>query len=172
MASGAARANPSSDTFKSLYTGLDLQPPAASNLKGAMEDLLGQALNFEFAAHPQFGAETKSLHLRKVYDEVLKAVSEKGGRVLVEKNLRTLVKQIAEPLGLGEQGETHFLLGQRWKDHFTRKAAETGGPMEVKNLRKWIDEPKPMGLPKECANLIILVFAAQTNRSFFRHGAA
>jgi hypothetical protein len=28
-----------------------------------------------------------------------------------------------------------------------------------------------MGLPKECGNLIILVFAAQTNRSFFRHGA-
>jgi len=28
-----------------------------------------------------------------------------------------------------------------------------------------------MGLPEECGNLIILSFAAQTNRSFFRHGA-
>ena len=51
-----------------------------------------------------------------------------------------------------------------------RKAAGSGGAgMTVKDLRRWIDEPTPMGLPKECANLIILVFAAQTNRSFFLH---
>ena len=159
------------DTYKSLYPGLDLQPPAASGLKGALEELLGQALSFEFPAHPQFGAEIKSLHLRKVYDEVLKAVSEKGGRVLVEKSVRNLLKQIAEPLNLGEQGETHFVLGQRWKDLFIRKAAESGGGMTVQALRKWIDDPRNMGLPTECGNLIILVFAAQTNRSFFRHGA-
>jgi len=159
------------NTYNSLYPGLDLQPPAASSLKGALEELLGQALSFEFPAHPSFGAEIKSLHLRKVYDEVLKAVSEKGGRVLVEKSVRSLLKQIAEPLNLGEQGETHFVLGQRWKDHFTRKAAESGGSMTVLALRKWIDEPRAMGLPRECGNLIILVFAAQTNRSFFRHGA-
>jgi hypothetical protein len=134
--------------------------------------LLGQALAFEYPAHPNFGAEIKSLHLRKVHDEVMRAVSETGGRLLVEKNLRSLLKQIAEPLGLGEQGETHFVLGQRWRDHFTRKAAETGVTITVQALRRWIDDPRPMGLPTECENLVILVFAAQTNRSFFRHGAA
>jgi hypothetical protein len=159
------------DTYKSLYPGLDLQPPAASSLKGALEELLGQALSFEFPAHPSFGAEIKSSNLKKVYEEVLKAVSEKGGRLLVEKSVRSLLKQIAEPLNLGEQGETHFVLGQRWKDHFTRKAAESGAGMTVLSLRRWVDEPRAMGLPKECGNLIILVFAAQTNRSFFRHGA-
>ncbi|MCO6436556.1 MAG: phage resistance protein [Phycisphaerae bacterium] len=159
------------DTFRSLYPSLDLQPPAASSLKGALEDLLGQGLGFEFPQHPSFGAEIKSLHLRKVHDEVIKATSEKGGRVLVERNCRSLVKQIAEPLNLGEQGETHFVLSQRWRDHFLRKANESGTTMTVVALRKWIDEPRPMGLPKECANLIIMVFAAQTNRSFFRHGA-
>jgi hypothetical protein len=159
------------DTFKSLYPGLDPQPPAASSLKGVMEDLLGQALSFEFPAHPSFGAEIKSLNLRKVHDEVMRAVSETGGRVLVEKNLRSLLKQIAEPLGLGEQGETHFVLGQRWRDHFIRKAAESGAAVTVQALRRWMDEPRPMGLPRECENLVILVFAAQTNRSFFRHGA-
>ncbi|NLY00516.1 MAG: hypothetical protein GXY83_30845 [Rhodopirellula sp.] len=130
------------DTYKTLYSGLDLQPPAASNLKGAMEDLLGQALGFEFPAHPSFGAGIKSLHLRKVHDEVLKAVSEKGGRVLVEKSVRSLLKQIAEPLNLGEQGETHFVLGQRWKDHFTRKAAESGAAITVQALRRWIPKPR------------------------------
>jgi hypothetical protein len=159
------------DTFRSLYPGLDLQPPAASSLKGALEDLLGQGLGFEFPSHPNFGAEIKSLHLRKVHDEVIKATSEKGGRTQVEKSNRSLVKQIGEPLNLGEQGETHFVLSQRWRDHFLRKANESGSAMTVMALRKWIDEPRPMGLPKECANLIILLFAAQANRSFFRHGA-
>ena len=159
------------DTYKSLYPGLDLQPPAASSLKGALEELLGQALSFEFPAHPSFGAEIKISNLKKVYEEVLKAVSEKGGRLLVEKSVRSLLKQIAEPLNLGEQGETHFVLGQRWKDHFTRKATELEAGMTVLSLRRWVDEPRAMGLPKECGSLIILVFAAQTNRSFFRHGA-
>ncbi len=159
------------NTYNCLFPGLDLQPPAASSLKGAIEELLDQAMSFEFPAHPSFGAEIKISNLKKVYEEVLKAVSEKGGRVLVEKGVRGLLKGIAEPLNIGDQGETHFVLGQRWKDHFTRKAAESGGSITVQALRKWMDEPHAMGLPKECGNLIILVFAAQTNRSFFRHGA-
>lgn len=160
-----------SDTFRSLLPGLTMQPPSASNLRGALENLLGQALAFDFPSHPDFGAEIKSLHLRKVYDQVINATSEKGGRVLVEKNARSLLKQIAEPLELGEQGETHFVLSQRWKDHFTRKATESGTSMTVQALRRWINEPQQWGLPVECENLIILVFAGQTNRSFYRHGA-
>ena len=74
---------------------------------------------------------------------------------------------------LGEMGvdATHFVLGQHWKNHFIRKAAETGGAMTVGQLRKWIDDPKPMGLPKEAQNLVILLFAAQTNRTFYLHGS-
>jgi hypothetical protein len=64
---------------------------------------------------------------------------------------------------------THFLLGQHWKSHFTRKS-QTGSGMSVGQLRKWINDPKPMGLPKEAENLIILLFAAQTNRTLYLHG--
>ena len=83
----------------------------------------------------------------------------------------TLVRAIANPLKLGEMGldKTHFALSQHWKNHFTRKAAETGGTVDVRQLRSWIDEPKPMGLPKEAENLVILTYALQTNRSFFIH---
>jgi hypothetical protein len=42
--------------------------------------------------------------------------------------------------------------------------------MVVGKLRDWINDPKPMGMPKEAENLVILLFAAQTNRTFFRHG--
>ena len=42
--------------------------------------------------------------------------------------------------------------------------------MDVKHLRKWIDDPRPMGLPQEAENLVILLFAAQNGYTFYRHG--
>jgi hypothetical protein len=65
------------------------------------------------------------------------------------------------------QDATHFVLDQHWKTHFTRKSE--GGTITVEKLRNWIDEPKAMGLPKEVQNLLILTFAAQTNRTFYLH---
>jgi len=66
--------------------------------------------------------------------------------------------------------KTHFVLGQHWKSHFGRKSAETGSSLSVGQLRKWIDDPRPMGLPKEAQNLIILIYAAQTSQTLYLHG--
>ena len=96
------------------------------------------------------------------------------GRLAIDKPVRPLLRAIANPLQLGEMGAdaTHFVLGQHWKTHFTKKVAETGGTLSVSQLRNWIDDPQPKGLPREAENILILLFAAQTNRSFFLHGAA
>jgi hypothetical protein len=137
-----------------------------------MQHLLSQALEHEFPAAPHFEAEIKQSHLKKVCEQVLAAAQTADGRLPVDKPLRPLLRQIAGPLLLGEMGidATHFLLGQHWRTHFTRKAAEAGGAMTVSQLRCWMDEPKPMGLPKEAQNLVLLTFAAQTNRTFCLHG--
>ncbi len=161
------------ERFVSLWPGFDPQPPVAANLSGAMNHLLGQALDHEFPAAPDFGDEVKTSNLRKVYEVVSEATRTSDGRCLVEKPLRPLVRHIANPLLLGEMGHdaTHFVLGHHWKHHFSRKAADTSNTITVQQLRKWIDMPKPMGLPKEAANLVILAFAEQTNRSLLLHGA-
>ena len=65
----------------------------------------------------------------------------------------------------------HFVLGQHWKNHFTKKVAETGAAIDVGQLRKWINDPKPMGLPKEAEHLVILIYALQTIQSFLIHCA-
>jgi hypothetical protein len=160
-----------SEHFASLEPGFDPQPPVASNLAWAMDHLLHQALEFQFPAHPCFEAEIKALHLKKVYEEIHKATQTDDGRVPIEKNLRTLLRQIANPLLLGEMGAdaTHFVLGQHWKNHFQKKATESGHTITVKQLREWIDQPKLMGLPKEVQNLLVLLFAEQTNRTFYQH---
>ncbi len=158
--------------FASLWQGFTPQPPVAANLAGAMQHLLSQALEHEFPAAPHFETEVKSGVLKKVYELVLPATETADGRVLIENTQRPLLRKIANPLLLGDMGidATYFVLGQHWKTHFARKATETGSPMDVKHLRRWIDDPRPMGLPQEAENLVILLFAAQNGYTFYRHG--
>jgi hypothetical protein len=161
------------ERLASLWPGFEPRPPVAANLAGAMEHLVSQALEHEFPAAPYFEAEIKTSNVHKVYEQVRAATQGEDGRVAIDKPLRPLLRHIANPLRLGEMGPdaTHFVLGQHWQTHFTRKAAETGSPITVSQLRTWIDEPQPMGLPREAENVVILLFAEQTNRSFFLHGA-
>ncbi|HEY1065894.1 MAG TPA: hypothetical protein VGE52_07285, partial [Pirellulales bacterium] len=158
--------------FASLHNGFTPQPPPAANLAAAMHHLLGQALEHEFPAAPAFETEIKPSVLKKVYELVLPAAQASDLRQAVDKTQRQLLRQVANPLLIGEMGEdaTHFVLGQHWKSVLGKRASEAGGAVHVRQLREWIDQPKPMGLPKEAQNLIILLFAAQTNRSVYLHG--
>ncbi|MCM1984071.1 phage resistance protein [Lyngbya confervoides] len=160
------------DQFVSLQSGFELQPPTVANLLGGLQNLLEQALAHEFPAAPEFGTDvSKSSQLQKVYQYITEAAQTADGRVAVERPHRSLMRDIANPLLLGEMGAdaTHFVLGQHWKTHFTKKGAEAGGNPKVSDLRQWMDEPKAMGLSKELQNLVILAYAEQTGRSFFRH---
>jgi hypothetical protein len=158
--------------FASLLPGFAPQPPVAANLAGAMQHLLSQALEHEFPAAPHFETEMKGGVVKKVYELVLPATETPDGRVLIENTQRPLLRKIANPLLLGDMGidATYFVLGQHWKTHFARKVAETGSPMDVKHLRQWIDDPRPMGLPQDAQNLVILLFAAQCDYTVYRHG--
>lgn len=160
-----------SEHYVSLEPGFVPQPPVAANLGGAMQHLLSQALAHEFPAAPHFDTEIKSGVLKKVQELVMPATQATEDRLAIEKTQRQLLRQVANPLHLGEMGldATYFVVGQHWKTHFGRKA-EAGAPVTVAQLRRWIDEPKPMGLPKDAQNLVIVFYAAQTNRSLFRHG--
>ena len=159
--------------YVALSPGFVPQPPVAANLGGAMLHLLSQALEHDFPAAPHFEAEIKPGSLKKVYELVLPVTQEADGRLLIEKTLRPIVRQIADPLLLGEMGAdaTHFLIGQYWKNHFGRKSAEAGSELAVGQLRRWIDDPRSMGLPKEAQNLVILFYAAQTSQTLYLHGA-
>ena len=158
-----------SERFVSLWPGFEPRPPVAANLAGAMNHLVSQALDHEFPAAPQFEAEAKISNLKKVFEVVSQAALSTDGRIAADKVVRPLVRSIANPLKLGEMGldATHFVLGHHWKNHFTRKVAETGSAVDVRQLRKWIDDPKPMGLPKDAEHLVILIYALQTNQTFF-----
>jgi hypothetical protein len=92
----------------------------------------------------------------------------------VEREERNLLRQIANPLFLGDMPHdgTHFVIGHHWKDHFNRYRVQDSGDLTVEKLRKWVDEPRKMGLTKAAQNLIILTYAAQSGMSFMLHGGA
>jgi hypothetical protein len=160
------------EQFVSLQVGFELQPPTAASLADGLQNLLEQALTHEFPAAPNFEADVnKFSNLQKVYQYTSQAAQTPDGRVEVDRPTRNLLRQIANPLLLGEMGAdaTHFVLGQHWKRHFTRKIAEAGTTPQVRQLREWIDQPKAMGLSKELQNLVLLTYADQTGCSFFLH---
>lgn len=159
-----------SEVFQSLDSGFAPRPPVAASLGEAFEQLLDQMLSHQFPAHPAFEVEIRPAGLRRVHDEVERAIHAPNGRIQVDKSQRAELRAIANPLLLGEMHEDAFVLGHHWRQHFHQKAAADGGPITVAKLRAWMDEPRPMGLLRDVQNLVILLFAQQTSRSFFLHG--
>ncbi|WP_131786019.1 phage resistance protein [Protofrankia symbiont of Coriaria ruscifolia] len=156
------------DMFVSLEPGFTPKVPAGAGLRQAFENLLDQLLSWEHPAHPHFPAEVRQADLRKVHAQVRRAIEHPEHRIMVEPGERPLMKKVANPLRLGEQHDQYFVLGHHWEQHLGRRIVEAeaaGKPVTVRDLRLWLDEPRGMGLPQEIADLVLLVFAEQTNRS-------
>ena len=164
----ASRLDPA-DQFLSLDRDLQLQPPSAGTLIDAARRLIRQALDHEFPGHPQFNEDEIKLgrkYIETAYTEVLAALRDPEGRKATDKEIRKQIRPLLEPLRLAHVTEQHTVPMRDWLDHFDRKEHEHGGPVTVGKLRTWLDEPRRMGLPRELQDLIILVYAAQSNRSF------
>jgi hypothetical protein len=159
------------EQFISLDGGVSLQAPAAANIGQGLTSLLDQALRQQFPKHPLFEDKlslTKGA-IGKVLEVVRAAAQSSEASVLVDGAVRNAVRLLAEPLKLGAMGETRFQIGQHWKTHFNKQAAQNTGALTVGKLRTWIDLPDPMGLPEVLQDLLILAYAEQTNRIFKYH---
>lgn len=157
--------------FQSLDPALSLKPPVATDLKGALYKLLDQALASQFPAHPLFADDAKfgRAALTRVFESFEKATQESQGRLEIPKEQRKELTLIANPLKIATMYETHLVVNDHWKDHFLKEEAANPGTTTVAKVRGWIDQPVPMGLPKELQNLIILAFGTQTSRTFRRY---
>jgi hypothetical protein len=161
------------EMFVSLQPGLALRVPAGADLRSAFDHLVGQALDADFPAHPRFGREVRPADLRRVHATVRAAIEDRDHRIRVEAAERKAMADIANPLKLGEQHPQDFALGHHWPNVLERKIAEAGlagQPVKVGQARGWLDGPPAMGLPQEVADLVVLVFAEQTNRSVLVRG--
>ncbi|MFZ1103289.1 MAG: hypothetical protein WAN86_10685 [Hyphomicrobiaceae bacterium] len=161
----------SDDHLISLESTFAPRTPVGANLGDALEKLLEQLYDHLYPAHPRFEQEVKQPALRKVFEAMQAAIASPDQRWLVtDRATRQVLQAIVNPLKLANMGQTHLNLEHHWKSHFERLINRDEGPLTVAKLRTWTDEPKPMGLPREVQNLVILCFAAQTDRSFYRQG--
>lgn len=154
-----------------LASGLTLASPVGANFSEALDHVMGQALSWQYPAHPTFEGEVRPAGLKKVWTWVQKAAQQPASRVEVDRADRDDMRRLAVPLGLGAMGDAHFVLQRQWEQHFAKCQAQDGvSPLTVERVRRWIDQPKPMGLPREAENLVILTWALQTDRSFHLFG--
>jgi hypothetical protein len=157
----------------SLQPGFEPRVPIGTNLKSAFENLLDQALNYQYPDHPQFDGEVKLADLGKVFEQLRRAIPATNGRIDVDSPLRPLMRSIAQPLKLGEMHERHFIFKDEWPKQLMRELAKdefAGEAVTVKRLRAAIDQPTPKGLPDYVQNLLIMVFAEHGEYSFSLHG--
>ncbi len=157
--------------FESLFKGWTPRTPATAGLGDAFLALLDQAVSSQYPAHPKLGLAAGEAvtpaRARRVWEVVQKAAGD-GHRWEVPRAEQDLLRAIAVPLELGIQGDTHFALGEGWKERLERVA---GTAETVKDLRAELDKPNPRGLPDLLSDLVLMAFAATTNRGFFLHGA-
>ncbi|MQM38298.1 hypothetical protein KBTX_02308 [wastewater metagenome] len=161
------------DHFLSLSQGIHLQPPVGANFLENLQHLLDQMLAAHYPDHPRFTVEVRRAALKKVLAVVSRVAGLPDGRVEVAREDREVMNGIAVPLHLGQMGETHFVLGDYWRDTFNRRInSEDVQQLTVGRLRHWLQTEHAMGLPGDVENLVILAFAEQTNRRFYLHGGA
>lgn len=158
-----------SEQIRSLDPELAPRPPVGPTLAKALEGIGHQLMEQRYPAHPLFESEVKDAAIRTVLDETLRAVDAEAenGRIDVEKSSRAAMTAVAQPLRLGTQYETAFVLDHHWRQHLDQQGAAAGAPLTVRALREAIDRPRPMGIDRRLQDLLILVYAAQAKRSFW-----
>ncbi len=157
----------------SLQTGFEPRLPHGATLGQAFEQLLDQAFRFQYPDHPEFDCDVKLTELGKLLPELRRAVHASNGRIDVDSPVRPLMRGIAQPLGLGEMHERHFIFKDDWPKAMARGLAQDdkqGESVTVERLRGTMDIPNPRGLPEEVQNLLIMVFAEHGQYAFMFHG--
>lgn len=156
--------------------------PVGADLAAALSNLLDQVFTASYPEHPRFepgDEEVRTADLGKVLEVVEAARQDEGGRVFVEPARRDAVRRVANPLGVGHMGETHFVFNGTtfpWATRFARPMGAAGidptDAVTVGTVRGWITGLTPAyGLRPEVADLVIAAWASHTGRTWYRYGA-
>ena len=108
--------------------------------------------------------------LRAALKHVERAVGQRDHRVDIPQPDRKSVRKVMGPLKVATTGEAHIVLDRHWRDHFHRKQQQEPGTITVERLKRWIDEPKPMGLEDRVANFVICAYVLSDNRVLVQAG--
>lgn len=160
-----------------LDPGLVLEPPVGTSLRGCLEGLADQLFRYRYPKHPEFTDLVSRAELTHTLTQVTAALAQPNGRLEnVEPTMRRILTKVAGPLDVGTMYQAHFVadLG-RWRDLIDRRRAEAGvSTITVGQVRRWLDgadtPTERRGLTQEVADLLILLYAAATDRALVSAG--
>ena len=141
------------EQFQSLDPSFQPRPPVGPTLARALEGINDQLMERRYPAHPKFESDVRDAALQTVLTEALRAVEAEAEnhRIEVERSKRGPMLAVAQPLELGTQYETAFVLGHHWRQHLDQQhAADGSGALTVKALRDYIDRPSRWGSIARC----------------------
>ncbi|MCW2751572.1 MAG: phage resistance protein, partial [Aeromicrobium sp.] len=166
-----------SEHLLAVDAGLTLRPPAGPSLRAWAEGVTHQMYEHRYPKHPLFTDKVTVGDLRNTLAQVTLALAQPGGRLEnVDTPLRKVLTRVADPLKLGAMYSAHFIADvQDWTDLIERRRTEAGASViTVRQCRAWLDgaatPSERRGLITETADLVILAFAAATDRSLMDAG--
>ncbi|GAB3687932.1 DUF6079 family protein [Nocardiopsis oceani] len=170
---------PADPHIEPLPQGLNIPLEAGSQFPAALDRITTKLLDHLYPEHPDLSSPTKKAPLRRAdLSTVLKAVEEAKADKLnryanVPKSDLPVLKRIAEPLRIATVGEV-FVLRDDWQreiDRFAKMNMPTSTDIRVGDLREWIRAREDgQGLPQEIVDLLVLVYAVQSDRAWIRAG--
>jgi hypothetical protein len=154
--------------FHSLEASIPIRPPAAADLRSALDNLIEQGLDGQFPSHPKFSKDELRLTaglVQQAYECIRGALEAPDGRIAIDRDLRKKLRPLLEPLDLAQVGEQFLAMKTLWFDRFDPREAQLARrSATVGELRQWMNEPSPRGLPELLENLVILTYASKANR--------
>ncbi len=157
--------------FRSLDPSVTIRPPAAADLRSALDGLIQQALDQQYPTHPRFSRAPTNAVVQLGFAKICEALESPDSRVAIDRDTKQKLQPLLDPLELAQVGEQFLAVKTSWFDRFDpREAQLSNRAATVGDLRKWINEPTAMGLPDMLENLIILTYAHQASRMLTLQG--
>ena len=160
--------------FQSLDPSVTVRPPAAADLRSALDNLIEQALDGQYPVHPKFSKDDVRLTnalVQQALDKIREALEAPDSRVAIDRDVRKKLRPLLEPLELAHVGEQFLAVKTIWFDRFDpRESQLPNRTATVGHLRQWINQPTAMGLPAMLENLVILTYARQSSRMLTLQG--
>jgi hypothetical protein len=161
--------------FQSLEATITIRPPAVADLRSALDNLIEQGLDGQFPGHPKFSKDELRLTpalIQQAYDKLREALEASDGRVAIDRDARKKLRPLLEPLELAHVGEQFLAVKTTWFDRFDpREAQLPTRSATVGQLRQWMNQPSPSGLPAPLENLVILTYARHASRLLTLYGS-
>ncbi|MGI5422190.1 PglY protein [Actinomadura luteofluorescens] len=111
--------------------------------------------------------------LKTVLAWITKAMEDRSGRTVVDRDKLGLLKRIVHPLELGEVHDGPLNVSFEWRrriDQLAARHGRAGGDHPVEEIRQWIAEYGWTGLDKPVSSLIIAVYALLADRDWVLNG--